>query len=103
MSLRPPADSAKNGATLALKFTIPDPVIDKLKSVTLSVSVGGVALPPENYSKSGEQVYSREVPAKALAGASVAVDFTLDKALPPGPADHRELGVVVTSIGLEPK
>ena len=101
--LRPPVDSERNGATLTLKFVIPDVILERLKSLTLTASVNGASLPPETYSKAGEQVYAREVPGKSLTGKLVTVDFTLDKALQPSPSEQRELGVVVSSIGLEPK
>lgn len=101
--LRPPVDSERNGATLTLKFVIPDVIVERLKSMSLAASVGGVSLPPEKYSKSGEHVYVREVPGASLTGKLVTVDFVLDKALPPTSSEARELGVVVSSIGLEPK
>jgi hypothetical protein len=103
VNLRPPLDSASKGAKLVLTFSVPDPVIRKLTKVTLTASVAGVALAPETYAKTGQYVYSRDVPAAALAGSIVKVDFALDKAMPPSPADARELGVVVNSVGLEPK
>ena len=68
---------------------IPEPVIQKLKSMKLSASVDGVALPEETYTKAGAYVYSRDVPAQALVKRVVTVSFTLDKCLPPsdcGPA-----------------
>jgi hypothetical protein len=103
VNLRSPVDSNRNGATLVLKFVIPDPVIARLKTVTLSASVAGFALAPETYTASGSQTYSREVPGKALTTGAVKVEFALDKALPPGPSEQRELGVVANSIALEPK
>jgi hypothetical protein len=33
----------------------------------------------------------------------VKVDFALDKTLPPGPVDKRELGVVAQSVGIAGK
>jgi hypothetical protein len=42
----------------------------------------------------------REVPANLLSDDAVRVDFRSDKALPPGDADKRELGVVASSAGL---
>jgi hypothetical protein len=60
-------------------------------------------LSPETYTQAGEFTYSRDVPAKLLSGDSVKVEFFLDKSLPPGAGDLRELGVVVTSAGLESK
>jgi len=82
---------------------VPDPIIARLKTVSLSATVGGAKLAPETYTQSGEFTYTREVPATVLGGEAVKVDFALDKSLPPGEVDQRELGVVVSSVGLEPK
>lgn len=101
--LRPPRGAAQKGATLELKFTLPQAVIAKLKTISLSASVNGAALSPESYSQAGQFTYSRDVPASALSGDSVKVDFVLDKFLPPSPADRRELGVVAASVGFEAK
>jgi hypothetical protein len=98
-----PAGAAKTGATLELHLTVPPPSIEKLGSLTLTASIDGTDLGPETYSKAGPYVYKRDVPARLLAGDSAKVLFQLDKALQPGGADIRELGVVVTSAGLEPK
>lgn len=103
VTLRPPARADEKGAVLRLKLTVPDPVIAKLKSVQLSARVGEATLEPETYSKPGEYTYVRDVPATALGGDAVSVDFSLDKALPPGEVDQRELGIVFTSVGLELK
>lgn len=93
-------------ATLELKFVLPEPVLARLHSVTMSASVGGTDLEPETYSQPGEQVYRRSVPVMALRGNRVRinlvrVDFHLDKAVPPDANDRRELGVVVQSVSLE--
>jgi hypothetical protein len=101
--LRPPRTAPAKGALLQLKLAVPDPVIDKLKSVTLSATVNGVALAPETYAQPGEYTYTRDVPARALQGEAVQVDFALDRFLAPGVADARELGIVVSMVGLEPK
>ncbi len=101
--LRTPIGAAQKGATLNLKFTIPDVIIAKLGSVTVAATVNGSALPPEKYDKPGEFSYSRDVPSNLLTGESARVDFTLDKAMAPSDSDQRELGVVVLSVGLEMK
>ena len=44
--LSPPAGAAQEGRTLTLRLTVPDVVISKLQSVTLSGAVNGQALPP---------------------------------------------------------
>src|SRR5262249_18490055 len=64
--LRPPLNAPQKGATLSLKFAIPDVVIGKLQSVTVSTSVNGNALPPETYSKAGEFTYARDVTPNML-------------------------------------
>jgi hypothetical protein len=97
--LKPPAPGKP--ATLQLKFALPDALLKKLQAITLTATVGGVALPSETYAQPGAQVYAQSVPANALAGESVQVDFTLDKALGPDENDRRELGLVVSAVGLE--
>jgi hypothetical protein len=103
IALRPPAGASRQGATLSLKLTVPPVVIANGKSVTLSASIDDTPLAPETYSKAGEYAYKRDVPAGALAGDRVRVQFTLDKAIPPSESDRRELGVIVTSAALERK
>ena len=101
--LRPPVQASERGARLILQLGIPESSIRKLKSMKLSASVDGVALPEETYTKPGGYFYSRDVPPQALAKRVVAVNFKLDKCLPPGDSDRRELGVVMTSVGFEAK
>ena len=103
VALRPPRNAALKGATLHLKFTIPEAVVAKLKTMSLSASVNGTALSPETYTQPGEFDYSRDVDPKLLTGDAVNVDFTLDKFLPAGMVETRELGVIATSVGFEAK
>jgi hypothetical protein len=98
-----PPGAAQKGATLEFDFTVPQPVIDQLKSVAVSASVDGNVLPPESYSQPGVYSYRRDVPAALCGKESVRVAFELDKAIAPGPADQRELGVVASSVGLKAK
>ena len=101
--LRPPSGSEQKGAKLQLKLTVPPVVIEKLKTISLSASANGSALPPETYTQAGDYVYTRDVPASALTGESVRIDFQLDKAIPPSGGDMRELGIIVLNAGLESK
>jgi len=103
VSLRPPAGSAAQGATLIFALSIPQVAIDKLKSVTLTASINGTALAPETYARDGQYEYKRDVPANLLAGDAVRVNFHLDKSMPPAGGDARELGIVARSVGLESK
>ena len=101
--LKPPPAAARKGAILVLRFGIPGPSIDRLQTMQVSASVNGIALAPEEYAKPGEFLYIREVPAPAFGNGNATVDFALDKALPPSATEHRELGVVVNTVGFEAK
>jgi hypothetical protein len=101
--LRVPVGAVQRGAMLDLSLTVPQVVLDKLKSVTLAAKVDGHELPPETYSTSGQFDYKRDIPPGALSAASARVEFSLDKAMPPANGDLRELGVIVRSVGLEAK
>jgi hypothetical protein len=103
VSLKPPAGAAANGATLMLKFVLPDVAVQKLGPVTLSAKVGSTELAPEKYSAAGEQTYTRPVPASALKTDPVTVEFALDKAMPPTGEDIRQLGVILNMVGFEAK
>ena len=102
VSLRSPA-AVTQAATLELKFAIPDMLMQSLKSMTLTAKVNGVALPKQTYTNPGDQLYTQTVPASALKGEALTVEFELDKAFGPSKQDQRELGLVVTSVGLESK
>jgi hypothetical protein len=103
VKLKPPAGAAQKGATLNLQLAVPDRAISQFKSVTLSGSAGAAAMPPETYNQAGRFTYTRDVPADQLTGDAVQVDFKLDKALPPSGGDLRALGLIVSSISLDPK
>lgn len=103
VSLHPPKQANQKGARLVLKFAIPDPVMAQLRPIKLAAKVNGLDLPTEEYTTPGDQTYTREVPASALSGDTITVDFLLDKFLPPSAADQRELGVIVSAVGFEAK
>jgi len=101
--LRPPIASPQRGATLSLAISIPDVVIKQLAAVTLTASVAGTKLKSETWSKPGSYTFTADVPPDLLIKEAITVDFELDKAIPPGPSDQRELGIIATAIGLESK
>ncbi len=100
VTLRPPANASKTGATLELKFTIPDVMFNRVGPMTLDARVNGLDLGAQTYSQAGDCTYSRDVPAAALSSDAVAFDFHVDKGLPPSDKDTRELAVIVTTVGL---
>lgn len=102
--LMPPLSAPQKGAWLELTFVLPQSVLSLRQSVTLAAAVEDTALPPETYATPGSHTYRREVPAAALsAGTPVKVSFTLDKFAKSGELETRELGLVVTTIGLLPR
>jgi hypothetical protein len=100
VTLAPPESKA---AQLELKFSLPNAVFDRLGAVTLSASVNGKVLPSQKYSSAGPQVYTQDLEAGSFGPGPVIVDFTTDKALPPGNGDARELALIVTRVGLTAK
>jgi hypothetical protein len=98
-----PPGAAQDGAVLKIQLTIPKPLIDRVKTTTLTAELGGTKLSPESFTQSGSFVFTRDVPAKLLGEDSVRVDFSLDRFLPAGTVDGRELGLVVTSLGFQPQ
>jgi hypothetical protein len=103
VKLRPPTGAGEKGAVLVVKFAVPGIEIEKLKSLTLTASIGSTKLEPETYTRAGDQTYTRDVPAGALRGSAVTVDFELDKAMPPTAQDSRELGIILSTVGFEAK
>jgi hypothetical protein len=101
--LRPPKGAAESGANLVMKFTIPDPVIARVNSTTLTASIGGKAVGSSTYSAPGEHTFNAEVPAGTLGTEPATVEFSLSAFLPAGTVDARELGLVASSIALEPR
>jgi hypothetical protein len=103
VALKPPPDAAEKGARLVFRLNAPEPVISKFGAMTLRASLNGLQLPPETYSKPGDYVYARDIPASALKGDAVVAEFRSDKSLPPNVSDTRELAVIAVSFGLESK
>jgi hypothetical protein len=100
VELGTPLGSSGRGATLEFHFVLPEAVLAANKSLTLSASVDGSALPPQTYTQPGEQVYKQDVPGSVLGKDAVKVVFEVDKAYTPGGADTRSLGVIATSASL---
>jgi hypothetical protein len=103
VALKPPAGAADNGAKLSFHLNVPGAIVDKFGPVTLNAALNGMALTPETYSKPGNYVYSRDIPAAALKSDAVVVQFSSDKGIAPSADDLRELALVSVSIALEPK
>lgn len=85
---------------IRLHFYLPGSSIEKLGSVTIEARVKNTVLPKETFSAAGQHVYARDLPPGLFDGGMARFDFELDKTIPPSETDLRELGIVVTAIGL---
>jgi hypothetical protein len=103
VALKPPPGAAEKGARLSFKLAAPEAIVSKMGPITLNATINGLALKPETYSTSGDYVYARDVPASALKGDAVVVQFDSDKGIGPSADDARELSLIAVSIGLETK
>jgi hypothetical protein len=101
--LSTPQLAVRDGAVLKVQLSIPKPLIDRVKTTTLTAEIGGTKLSPESFTQPGSFTFTRDVPAKLLNDENARVDFSLDRFLPAGAVDGRELGLVVTSVGFEPQ
>ena len=100
--LNPPEDAARRGAVLFLYYAVVDQVLASVRSQNLSIAVDGHPLPVQHFDKSGQFTLELDVPPEWLQFDPVRVDFTLDKALEPGP-DVGERGIIISQVGLKPK
>jgi hypothetical protein len=100
VTLKTPPGAAQKGATLTLALTVSDAVLKQARSQTLAASIGATALKSEKYIDPGSHTFIADIPATVLTGDTVTIDFSLDNSLHPA-VDKRELGVIVSSIGIE--
>lgn len=103
VSLRPPDGAARAGAVLEMNFSLPEVAFEKTGGTVIGARAGETALKPFPVTSPGDHVYKAEVPAQALQGEAVIVEFELSKAVAPKVLDARELGIVVSRIGFSPR
>jgi hypothetical protein len=102
ITLRPPEGAAQKGAKLVMQFSIPDASIQKLGPVTVTATTGTLEVGRLTMKAGGQYTFDAVVPATELQRETVTFDFALDKFLAAGTLDGRELGIIVSSIGLLP-
>ncbi len=103
VDLSPPLHADQKGAQLVMKLAVPDVVIQKLGSVQLSAAIQDDKLEPQIYTKPGQYTYTRDVPAGKLQNDVVRIDFSVDHTLAPTQTDIRQLGIIVSEVGLVAK
>jgi hypothetical protein len=103
VTLKTPSGGAQKGGRLTFRFSLPDAVMARVGSTTLTASVDGSAVKSMTYTRAGEYAFEADIPAAALRSEACTADFALDNYLPAGTADERELGLVASQIILESK
>ncbi len=101
--LNTPQNAPKNGGALTLRYSLPDAVLSRTGPIRLSVNVNGVPVRTDLLTKSGDQVYTADVPANALSVPTSNIEFALDKFLAAGTVEIRELGLIFFSATLSAK
>jgi len=86
---------------LVFAFDIPDAILRQTGPVTLSAYLNQTAVEMTTYKTAGAQRFSAMIPPELLRQSPVAIDFHLDRCVPKGVLDSRELGFVAESISLE--
>ncbi len=80
-------------ATLRFLFHLPENLVERRPHTRLRASVNGATLPSADFSTPGEHEYSATIPT--LPAGFALIEFELETAIGPTPADQRELGVIV--------
>jgi len=100
VALRPPKVIPTEGAKFYMDYAVAELFVQKIPSATLTITVNGKPLEPEVIAKAGNFKLERMVPPAMLQGDLATFDFALDKFLGAGEVDQRELGLIVSGVGL---
>jgi hypothetical protein len=87
---------AAGDRTIEGVFFFPEVLVSRLGPVTMTASSAGKLIGSKTVSKAGDFRFVAPLPASE--GRAIRLEFRLDKALAPGVADARELGVISRSF-----
>ena len=93
-----PAAWAASYRRILVRVYAPPALIERLGPIELRARAGGRDLLPSSIDQPGAHVFERAV---RLDSGGTTIHFSLDKCLPAGDVDARELGIVVESIEFE--
>ena len=78
VTLKTHSGAAQKGATLTLALTVSGVVLKQVHSQTLAASVGATALKSgKPYVDAGSHTFTADIPATALTGDTVTIDFLI--------------------------
>ena len=103
VTLRVPRDAETRGAQVVAHFSLPDILLQRLGPITLTADLDKTRLGAATYAKAGEYTFTADLPRAALGDEPLTIDFQVDKFLPAGSAETRELGLIAESIGIQTK
>jgi hypothetical protein len=99
--LATPAGASTRGANLVFAFNIPDAIMRRTGPITLTACLNDVQVGEITYRTAGDQRFSAAIRPELLKQSPVAIDFHLDRYVPKGVVEGRELGVVADAVSLE--
>lgn len=101
VTLGMPARRDARTASMALRFYLPEPLIQKLGPLTLTVKQDDRVVARELFRQFGPQALVVRLDAATLHPQANTFRFALDKCVEASPSDKRQLGVIVSSISLD--
>jgi hypothetical protein len=99
--LATPRGDSTRGADFVFEFYIPDTIMRRTGPVTLTAYLNQAAIGATTYTAAGAQRFSAMTPPELIKQSPVVIDFHLDRNVPRGVLDTRELGVVALTVSLE--
>lgn len=98
--LRPPLGNTVRPVRLKVELYLPPSQIEELGPVTLSAESPGFTIGSMTFEQGGAREYNTAVPLGALCTNLLPITFTFDKFAPASDRDGRDLGAVVSYVGL---
>lgn len=95
-----PAPAKEKGALLKCDLVLPEVIFKSTGPLKLTAASGGKSLGEKSLAQVGDHSASFVIPAADLTTETITVEFSLDKSLPPGAVDGRELGLIFVKSGL---
>lgn len=99
--LATPRGASTRGADLVCEFAIPDAIMGRTGPVTLTAYLNATEVGAKTYSAAGAQRFSARIPPELIRQSPAVVDFQLDRYIPAGVLEGRELGVIAHTVRLE--
>jgi hypothetical protein len=102
VSLATPQPAPDLPVELALRFTLPDVIVETLGPITITARIEGAEVGSRRYEQSGiGLVFDVEVPDRLLSNEKTVIEFELDKSMFADESPRRELGIVFLSAVLQ--